>query len=462
MISPAQMKIIQIEVTNACIHHCSNCTRFCGLHETTFMMNMKEFQNAVDSLHDYPGIVGIMGGEPTLNPHFAEMAEYLFHARPEGKKADPIRSPIRNFNEFHQRHWNSLQDARRGLWSALGKRYYENLELISDIFPYQCLNDHKNVGLHQALLLPRKELGIEDKTWFALRDKCWIQNEWSASITPKGAFFCEIAAALDMLFDGPGGWPVEPGWWKRSPQEFGSQLQWCEYCSAALAVPKIPGNLERDILSPGIWEKIRNRKKAWKVANNRCTIFQTSAYQAADYTLNYDGVPYLSAQDVRISQDTGHTLFPNKIAILNRTGKHHAFSFENSRIIREEEALQLQFEDWLLILNAQVPIRTLSFLHDAVFNPGIFYYSPGGELIFFNRKASSLKDKDVLPSLLWKKLRQSFPRRKQYCWKNWQTPETESFQEKWNQRIQALIQRGKDSFRYRSGLLLKRMRRKSR
>ena len=98
MISPAQMKIIQIEVTNACIHHCSNCTRFCGLHETTFMMNMKEFQNAVDSLHDYPGIVGIMGGEPTLNPHFAEMAEYLFHARPEGKKADPIRSPIRNLN----------------------------------------------------------------------------------------------------------------------------------------------------------------------------------------------------------------------------------------------------------------------------------------------------------------------------------------------------------------------------
>ena len=35
MISPADMKIIQIEVTNSCIHHCSNCTRFCGLHEKT-------------------------------------------------------------------------------------------------------------------------------------------------------------------------------------------------------------------------------------------------------------------------------------------------------------------------------------------------------------------------------------------------------------------------------------------
>ena len=62
---------------------------------------------------------------------------------------------------------------------------------------------------------------MPDEVWLPLRDKCWVQNEWSASITPKGAFFCEIAAALDMLFDGPGGWKIEPGWWRRTPEEFG-------------------------------------------------------------------------------------------------------------------------------------------------------------------------------------------------------------------------------------------------
>ena len=63
----------------------------------------------------------------------------------------------------------------------------------------------------------RKELGIPDEKWIKLRDKCWIQNLWSASITPKGAFFCEVAAAMDMTLNGPGGWPIEPGWWKRKP-----------------------------------------------------------------------------------------------------------------------------------------------------------------------------------------------------------------------------------------------------
>ena len=36
-------------------------------------------------------------------------------------------------------------------------------------------------------------------------------EQWSASITPKGAFR-EVAASLDYLLDGPGGYPIEKGW----------------------------------------------------------------------------------------------------------------------------------------------------------------------------------------------------------------------------------------------------------
>ena len=146
---------------------------------------------------------------------------------------------------------------KRGLWSALGPGYYKNFEQIQDTFPYQNLNDHQTINIHQAILVTRKELGIPDKEWYKLRNNCWIQNIWSASITPKGAFFCEVAGALDTLFNGPGGWPIEPGWWKRKPSDFGDQLNWCEMCSVALKVPANNANEDTDIVSPKMLEKLK-------------------------------------------------------------------------------------------------------------------------------------------------------------------------------------------------------------
>ena len=90
-----------------------------------------------------------------------------------------------------------------------------------------------------------------------MRDACWMQNEWSATITPKGAFFCEIAGALDMLFDGPGGWEIEPGWWKRKPSEFGEQMNWCEICGFALKTFMRDAKEEVDDVSPTLYEMLK-------------------------------------------------------------------------------------------------------------------------------------------------------------------------------------------------------------
>ncbi len=76
MKSPSEQKIIQIDITNACTHSCSNCTRFCGHHPKNFFMNLETFKKAVDSLVDYPGMVGIMGGEPTIHPKFDMLIKY--------------------------------------------------------------------------------------------------------------------------------------------------------------------------------------------------------------------------------------------------------------------------------------------------------------------------------------------------------------------------------------------------
>ena len=257
MKSPADMQIIQIDITNACTKKCSNCTRFCGNHRKPFMMDFDTFKRAVDSMEGFPGIVGIMGGEPTLHPQFEEFVRYF--ASRFGKKGvlDHARQPVTNFNAHIVGNVFDIDCSnQRGLWSILGKRYYEHFEIIQETFGYQVINDHASPSDHAALLITRKELGIPDDEWIKMRDACWIQNRWSATITPKGAFFCEVAGALDATFDGPGGWPIEQDWWKRKPEDFKEQLQWCEMCSACLKVPTRNANDEIDDVSPAMYEKL--------------------------------------------------------------------------------------------------------------------------------------------------------------------------------------------------------------
>ncbi len=271
MISPQDMRIIQIDVTNACIHNCSNCTRFCGHHKKPFFMDVDTFKKAVDSMEGYVGTISMMGGEPTLHPHFTELITYLGSKYHKRKQDNPLKYPQKSFlDTIHEVEMDNVflhpckadPSGKRqtingpGLWSAMGDRYKKYYEIIQDNIDYQALNDHSSPMYHQPALISRKSMGIPDDEWIKLRDNCWIQNMWSACITPKGAFFCEVAGALDMLFDGPGGWPIEPGWWKRTPDEFGDQLHWCEMCGLALDTFSRDANEEVDDVSPDNYEKL--------------------------------------------------------------------------------------------------------------------------------------------------------------------------------------------------------------
>ena len=268
MKSPADMRIILIDITNACVRECSNCTRFCGHQKKSFFMDYETFCRAVDSLDGFPGTVGIIGGEPTLHPDFERMARYLGEKR--GPKKDfSLYKPQRNFMDAvhdvemsHTEIVNTGCEEKRlvyggGVWSVMGDSYKKHYEVIQDIAKYQALNDHSNPMYHKPALITRKELGISDKEWPAIRDNCWVVDVWSANITPKGAFFCEVAGCLDMLFNGPGGWDIEPGWWKRQPEEFGDQLKWCELCGMACETFTRDANEGIDDVSPVLYEKLK-------------------------------------------------------------------------------------------------------------------------------------------------------------------------------------------------------------
>ncbi len=421
MISPARQKIIQIELTNACPHGCSNCTRFCSHIRKPFFMDYTTFRKAVFSLQDYPGMVGIMGGEPTLHPDFEGFVEfYSDHIGPKERYKNG-REPIEDFSLYRENHLNDLR-AKRGLWTSLGDHYYRYYELIQEVFDYQCINDHANQGLHQALLISRKSLGISDKEWVRLRDNCWVQRLWSSSITPKGAFFCEVAAALDMLFDGPGGWPIQPGWWKRSPAEFGDQLQWCEMCSAPLHVPRRPAREKIDDVCPDNYKRLK-AINAPSIRQDRVQVFDVPGYRPEDNECNPNANWYMPEEAQRIAS-TNRSLRIRKLealtvcvdygAFLNATLPANIKNFDRYVIVTSpddkktqkvakncgatlvlteayrqngdafnkgamiNEGLQaLDLTDWVLFTDADVflPAGLRGKLASLVLNPGCLYYT---------------------------------------------------------------------------------------
>lgn len=138
MKSPQHMNIIEIDNTNVCDKHCSNCTRLCGHHKKLFFMDFDTFKRAVDSLDGFQGSRNIMGGEPTLHPEFERFVRYLASNFPERK--DLLVAPQKDFIKAVHRAeaavYQLLDDGPErlrvigpGLCSNMGASYRKHYEL---------------------------------------------------------------------------------------------------------------------------------------------------------------------------------------------------------------------------------------------------------------------------------------------------------------------------------------------
>lgn len=228
---------IQIESNNICFNNCSNCTRFCSLIKKPYFMDFDLFRMCVDSLEDTACMVGLTGGEPLLTPNFEQMCTYL-----------RLKFPKKQL----------------GLWTTFPKGYEHYREIICETFYHVFLNDHTRSDImhHPFLVSSREVLKDNDKLW-NLADECQFQYSWSASLSPRGAFACEMMSCLSILFDYGYGWKIEKGWWKRTPKDYKEQIEtFCPLCGGCVPLRRRQSIEKKTDISPGNYEllkgKIRN------------------------------------------------------------------------------------------------------------------------------------------------------------------------------------------------------------
>jgi hypothetical protein len=244
--------LCQIDITNVCPEACLYCDRYVRhiRKDQHFFMPIKEVEKALDSLEGWPGKIGIIGGEPTIHPQFVEICELI---RDRG---------LRNKSQ---------------LFTIGGKKYEKNLQVIEEAFFHISCNPHtpeqKNVCLVQPITVAIQDV-VENAEYRAkLIDECWVQRTWCPTIGPKGAFFCEIAYALDVILDGPGGYPIKPDWWRKTPREFKDQIdRYCKYCGMPVPMERELLKEKREKITPGLYNLFKQHNLP-RLSTDDVTIF---------------------------------------------------------------------------------------------------------------------------------------------------------------------------------------------
>lgn len=286
MIHPRQQWCIQVEVTNACPRSCSNCTRCLPHAREPFFMDVDTFAACCDAVADFPRlgepgpnmnnggnkVIGMMGGEPTMHPDFERLCRIMREKIPH--------------------------KINRGLWTGWREGHARHLATIHETFgPASNYNFHEPPSVHQPILVGIQELFPDrPELMWQLIDGCWMQRIWSSSITRKGFFFCEVAAALDEIFDGPGGVPIGPDCWRHDIDYYRDQVErWCPMCGCAAPLPGRMDNEGVDDISPGNLLRLRQLRSP-RVAAGDYREFDVARYDPDKYATGWMPNIYRSEQ----------------------------------------------------------------------------------------------------------------------------------------------------------------------
>jgi hypothetical protein len=287
--------LCQIDITSKCFMSCLYCSRY-NRHlrdDQRYDMPLDVFADALTSLAGWPSKIGIIGGEPLLHNHFEECCTLIQSKFPREKMA--------------------LMTSGGPTWPKYNQIAVKTFGLVAY---NQHTKEQQQCCRHQRLTVAVKDVIKDEQYMNELIDDCWVQRTWCPTISAKGAFFCEIAGAQDFVWDGPGGYPIELGWWVKTPEQFKDQRdRYCPNCG--MCVP-----MERDLISCGIEKmsptvyanmmrhsNIRIDDKHVELFDKQFTIDEVEAAKLTWYPGNYRGDRFA---DCDAPEGMGATIFRRK------------------------------------------------------------------------------------------------------------------------------------------------------
>lgn len=242
--------VLQIWVTRACDKACFNCTQGSNLAGKPSMITVDQYAQALDSLQGYSGVVGMFGGNPAIHPHFSELCTTLRGSwvpweqrglwcnHPKNKGADmrvTFNPRFSNLNVHLDREaydqfvsqWPDCRQEVKGLDPSWAEAKGRPNHIVGD-------------ARHSPPFVGMLDVIESEEERHDLISRCDVNQNWSAiTCVVRGelrGFFCEIAGAMAMLHQNDPTWPdlgvkIEPGWWKRSMEEFKDQVRhYCHRC----------------------------------------------------------------------------------------------------------------------------------------------------------------------------------------------------------------------------------------
>lgn len=237
---------IQIIVTTACdLFTCSNCTQLLPFRRDYRHMSVECFREAVRSVKDWPGVVGLFGGNPCAHPYFETLCEILEGEIPQQRRRGLWANSLRGHGRTVRR---VFYPAGRFNLNAHGEA--EAAAEIDAWLPGKLIKgSDRRASWHAGILLDRRDFGIPEKEWIAARENCDVNLNWSSAIAERDgkpyAYFCEIAASIDGIRGENHGVPALPGWWRRKMPAFEEQVRQC--CDRGCGVPlRRLGHMDRD------------------------------------------------------------------------------------------------------------------------------------------------------------------------------------------------------------------------
>lgn len=236
--------IIQLVITRTCDKQCSNCTQLLPFRRDVREMSLECVEEALVATANWPGVIACFGGNPCTHSRFADVCKlFQKHIPDQSRRGLWTNNLLRHGDIAKETFWPkgrfNLNVHGSDEAAAAMQEHLPGIEIFG-----------RKTSEHGGMLHHYADYGYTYEQWAAKREKCPINQNWSAGIYQGAdghpyAYFCEVAGSLSAIRGEDNGLRVTLDWWKRPMADFQDQVRTC--CDRGCGVPlNLKGHLDNE------------------------------------------------------------------------------------------------------------------------------------------------------------------------------------------------------------------------